>query len=212
MALIFEPMNSPVMFPVRRQASVSELSVPEPSDQELVLRAQAGDAWAEEALFRRHIGRAAQIATRLVGRTSEAEDVVQDSFVIALEQLPKLREGGAFRAWLLRIIVHQAHRRYRKRRMLARLGIVSHDDLDTLASQGRSDLTPEARIELAKLDVVLQQLASRERFAWILRYVEGCRLDEVAHACECSLATAKRRIAAADRRVRRHVQLAEPRE
>lgn len=209
MALIPEPMNSPVLFPAPRQASVSELSVSEPSDQELVVRAQAGDAWAEEALFRRHIARAAQIATRLVGRTSEAEDVVQDSFVIALEQLPRLREGGAFRAWLLRIIVHQAHRRYRKRRMLARLGIVSHDELDTLASQARGDLTPEARVELAKLDLVLQQLASRERFAWILRYVEGYRLDEVAHACECSLATAKRRIASADRRVRKHVQLSE---
>ncbi len=206
-----DPMN-PVPSSARRQASVSELSVSEPSDHELVTRAQAGDAWAEEALFRRHIGRASQIATRLVGRGSEAEDVVQDSFVIALEQLPKLREGGAFRAWLLRIIVHQAHRRYRKRRMLARLGIVSQDDLDTLASQGRSDLAPEARVELAKLDLVLRQLAARERFAWILRYVEGCRLDEVAHACECSLATAKRRIASADKCVRRHVQLAEPEE
>jgi RNA polymerase sigma-70 factor (ECF subfamily) len=205
-------MNSPVVSPARRQASVSELSVSEPSDQELVARAQAGDGWAEEALFRRHIGRAAQIATRLLGRGSEAEDVVQDSFVIALEQLPRLREGGAFRAWLLRIIVHQAHRRYRKRRMLARLGIIGHDDLDTLASQGRGDLSPDARLELAKLDLALQQLATRERFAWILRYVEGCRLEEVAHACECSLATAKRRIAAADRHVRRHVQMAESEE
>lgn len=205
-------MNSPVVSPARRQASVSELSVSEPSDQELVARAQAGDSWAEEALFRRHIGRAAQIATRLLGRGSEAEDVVQDSFVIALEQLPRLREGGAFRAWLLRIIVHQAHRRYRKRRMLARLGIIGHDDLDTLASQGRGDLSPDARLELAKLDLALQQLATRERFAWILRYVEGCRLEEVAHSCECSLATAKRRIAAADRHVRRHVQMAEPEE
>ena len=212
MALIAEPMNSPVLSPSRRQASVSELTVSEPSDQELVVRAQAGDAWAEEALFRRHIARAAQVATRLVGRSSEAEDVVQDSFVIALEQLPKLREGGAFRAWLLRIVVHQAHRRYRKRRMLARLGIVSHDELDTLASQGRSDLSPEVRVELARLDLALQQVVTRDRSAWILRYVEGCQLDEVADACDCSLATAKRRIASADRCVRRHVQLSEPRE
>lgn len=196
----------------RREASVSELSVPELSDEELVDRAQRGDSWAEEALFRRHIGRASQIATRLVGRSSEAEDVVQDSFVIALEQLPKLRDGAAFRAWLLRIVVHQAHRRYRKRRMLTRLGFVSHDDLDTLASQGRADLSPELRTELAKLDLVLQKLAARERFAWILRYVEGCRLEEVAEACECSLATIKRRIASADQEIRRHVRLAEPEE
>lgn len=196
----------------RREASVSELSVPELSDEELVDRAQHGDSWAEEALFRRHIGRASQIATRLVGRSAEAEDVIQDSFVIALEQLPKLRDGAAFRAWLLRIVVHQAHRRYRKRRMLTRLGFVSHDDLDALASQGRPDLSPELRTELAKLDLVLQKIATRERFAWILRYVEGCRLEEVAQACDCSLATIKRRIASADQEIRRHVRLAEPEE
>jgi RNA polymerase sigma-70 factor (ECF subfamily) len=202
-------MSSPSVFSSRREASVSELSVPEPSDDDLVRRAQSGDAWAEEALFRRHIGRAGQIATRLLGRGCDAEDAIQDSFVIALEQLPKLREGAAFRSWLLRIVVHQAHRRYRKRRMLTRLGFVQHDDLDGLCSQSRSDLSPDLRAELAKLDLVLQTIATADRFAWILRHVEGFRLEEVAAACNCSLATAKRRIAAADQRVRQHVMLVE---
>lgn len=202
-------MSSPLVFPSRREASVSELSVSEPSDEELVRRAQAGDAWAEEALFRRHIGRAGQIANRLLGRGSDAEDAIQDSFVIALEQLPKLREGAAFRSWLLRIVVHQAHRRYRKRRMLTRLGFVQHDDLDGLCSQSRSDLSADMRAELAKLDLVLRGIATADRFAWILRHVEGFQLDEVATACGCSLATVKRRIAAADQRVRQHVTLIE---
>jgi RNA polymerase sigma-70 factor (ECF subfamily) len=200
-------MSSPLVFSSRREASVSELSVPEPSDEELVRRAQSGDAWAEEALFRRHIGRAGQIAMRLLGRGSDAEDAIQDSFVIALEQLPKLREGAAFRSWLLRIVLHQAHRRYRKRRMLTRLGFVQHEDLDGLCNQSRSDLSADMRAELAKLVLVLQSIATAERFAWILRHVEGFRLEEVASACGCSLATAKRRIAAADRRVRQHVNL-----
>lgn len=203
-------MSSSHLFQARREASVSELTVSEPSDEELVGRAQHGDAWAEEALFRRHIGRAGQIATRLLGRGSDAEDVIQDAFVIALEQLPKLREGSAFRGWLLRIVVRQAHRRYRRRRMLVRLGFVSHDDLDTLSGQSRSGLSAELQTELARLDLVLQRLSTHDRFAWVLRYVEGCQLDEVADACGCSLATAKRRIAQADARVRKHVSLTEP--
>lgn len=205
-------MTSPVLFSSRRDASVSELSVSEPSDEELVGRAQRGDGWAEEALFRRHIGRATQIAMRLLGRGSEAEDAIQDSFVIALEQLPKLRDGAAFRSWLLRIVVHQAHRRYRKRRMLARLGFVAHDDLDSLVSQGKNGLAPDVRTELARLDQILKKLSSHDRFAWMLRHVEGCRLEEVADACGCSLATVKRRIANADARVRQYVNLAEPEE
>ncbi len=198
-----------VHHPAERPASVSELGAPEPSDVELVERAQRGDSWAEEALFRRHVGRVAQVAQRLLGRTAEAEDVIQDSFVIALEQLPKLREGSAFRAWLLRIVVHQAHRRYRKRRMLTRLGFVSGDDAEALAGQAREDTDPELKAELRKLDRVLSELAARERFAWVLRYVEGYQLEEVAHACECSLATVKRWIARADERVRKHVHMEE---
>jgi RNA polymerase sigma-70 factor (ECF subfamily) len=151
-----------------------------------------------------------QIATRLLGRGTDAEDAIQDSFVIALEQLPKLREGAAFRNWLLRIVVHQAHRRYRKRRMLVRLGFVSHDDLDMLASQSRSGLSPELRSELVRLDKALRRLSSHERFAWVLRHVEGCQLEEVADACGCSLATAKRRIAHADEHIRQHVNLGAP--
>ena len=199
-----------VHHPAHRAASVSELGAPEPADVELVERAQRGDSWAEEALFRRHVGRVAQVAQRLLGRTAEAEDVIQDSFVIALEQLPKLREGSAFRAWLLRIVVHQAHRRYRKRRMLTRLGFVSHDDVDTLSGQAREDTDPELKAELKKLDGLLLQLSTKERFAWVLRYVEGYQLDEVAAACDCSLATVKRWIARADERVRKHVSIEEP--
>jgi RNA polymerase sigma-70 factor (ECF subfamily) len=198
-----------VHHPAHRAASVSELGAPEPADLELVERAQRGDSWAEEALFRRHVGRVAQVAQRLLGRTAEAEDVIQDSFVIALEQLPKLREGSAFRAWLLRIVVHQAHRRYRKRRMLTRLGFVSGDDAEALSGQAREDTDPELKAELRKLDRVLSELAARERFAWVLRYVEGYQLEEVAHACECSLATVKRWIARADERVRKHVSIEE---
>jgi RNA polymerase sigma-70 factor (ECF subfamily) len=46
----------------------------------------------------------------------------------------------------------------------------------------------------------------------MLRHVEGYRLEEVADACGCSLATVKRRIANADARVRQYVNLAEPEE
>ncbi len=195
--------------PARAPASVSELAFADPSDAELVTRAQKGDSWAEEALFRRHVARVAQLAQRLLGQNAEADDVVQDSFLIALEQLPKLREGHAFRAWLLRIVVHQAHRRFRKRRLLTRLGFVPSEDLDILASQGRQDIDAETKAELTRLDRCLSRLPANERCAWVLRYVESYQLDEVADACSCSLATAKRWLKKADDVVRKHVNLAE---
>jgi RNA polymerase sigma-70 factor (ECF subfamily) len=50
---------------------------------------------------------------------------------------------------------------------------------------------------LARIYRTLDEIAPDSRVAWILRYVEGERLEDVADACGCSLATAKRRIASA---------------
>jgi RNA polymerase sigma-70 factor (ECF subfamily) len=51
----------------------------------------------------------------------------------------------------------------------------------------------------------LRGLPAHQRIAWMLQHVEGEPLESVAAACNCSLATVKRWIAAADQRVRAHV-------
>ncbi len=50
---------------------------------------------------------------------------------------------------------------------------------------------------LKRVYAILEELSVNERLAWTLRYVEREQLDDVARLCGCSLATAKRRIAAA---------------
>ena len=89
---------------------------PQETDAELVLRARRGDRWAEEALYRRHVHAVTRVTMRLLSRSTEAEDVVQDAFVIAFADLNKLRDEAVFGGWLLRIAVRQVHRRYRRRR------------------------------------------------------------------------------------------------
>lgn len=71
------------------------------------------------------------------------------------------------------------------------------------------DAAPDVTAELAALGRAVGALPANERIAWSLRHVEGATLPEVAAACRCSLATAKRRIAAADLRVRAVVRLAD---
>jgi|SRR6185312_15836197 len=178
---------------------------PPESDGALVDRARGGDRWAEEALYRRHVHAVTRVAVRLLSRSAEAEDVVQDTFVTAFAEMHKLREQNAFAGWLLRIAVRQVHRRYRKRRLLRMLGLDGGEDDAALALQVDPSADPETVAALRELDSVLSTLATRERIAWTLRYVEGCKLEEVADSCGCSLATAKRAIASADRVVRTHV-------
>jgi RNA polymerase sigma-70 factor (ECF subfamily) len=172
-----------------------------PGDRELVTRAQAGDRWAAEALYRRHVAAATRIATLLLRRHADAEDVVQDAFVAALTQLDRLRDGAAFGGWLGRIVANGARSRLRRRRVFGWFGGDRAEDdatLDRLAAPG---LSAEQRAELVLLDRALAAIPADERLAWTLRYIEGWRLAEIAGGLGVSLATAKRRLAAAERKL-----------
>jgi RNA polymerase sigma-70 factor, ECF subfamily len=174
-------------------------------DATLVARVRDGDRGAEEALYYRHVHYIAGMVARLLGSREEAEDVVQDTFAIALDELSSLRQPEALRAWLAQVAVSQVRRKMRRSRLLARLGLhrsVDHVDLESLAIH---DATAEVHAELAAIGRVLGRIPSDERLAWMLRHVEGEPLGEVARLCKCSLATAKRRIAATARHLREHL-------
>ncbi len=170
---------------------------PRAADEDLIDRLLRGDQWAKEALYRRYVKLVWSTALHMVGNRADAQDVVQDTFVEAFRDVASLRSHAALRPWLLRISVHQAHRRFRRRKLLRRLGLDrSIDDapLDTLLHE---EASPEQRGELRSIERALRDVTAAERFAWILRYVDGHSLEEVAAASECSLATVKRRLARA---------------
>jgi RNA polymerase sigma-70 factor, ECF subfamily len=169
--------------------------LPRAADAELIERLVRGDQWAKEALYRRYVKVVWRTALHLLGNRADAQDVVQDTFVEAFRDVATLRAHAALRPWLLRISVHQAHRRFRRRKLLRRLGLDrSIDDapLDTLLHE---DASPELRSQLRAVERALRDVTPSERLAWILRYVDGHSLEEAADASGCSLATVKRRLA-----------------
>jgi RNA polymerase sigma-70 factor, ECF subfamily len=197
-----------VLRPLREGGAVRVLGPAEGhSDESLVLRAQGGDRWAEEALYRRHVRHVTGMVTRLLRRHEDAEDVVQETFVIALDQLHALRSGAAVRGWLSQIAVSLVRKRFRRQKLRRLLGLeVSQEDA-TLERLASADASPELRAELLVLDGLLSSLPIEHRIAWSLRHVEGEQLEDVARLAGCSLATAKRRIAAAEERIKHHVAL-----
>ena len=170
-------------------------------DHPLVSRAKAGDVHAQAALFRRHAPQLTSLLTHLLASVADAEDAVQDAFVIAFRDLRQLRDLGVFGGWLRKIAVHQAHRRFRRRRLYRALGLDRHVEDATLEQLVDAAALPDLRAEVAQLDQLLCRMPIKDRTAWVLRYVEGYELTDVAQSCDCSLATAKRRIAAAQARI-----------
>jgi RNA polymerase sigma-70 factor (ECF subfamily) len=174
-------------------------------DAALVGRSLNGDRWAEEMLYRRHAAMLLGLCTRLLRDGADAEDVVQDAFLDALEELPTLREPAQFRGWLTGIAVHKVHRRLRRRKLLRALGLWDPRNNESLESCLAPGVLAEHYADIVCLDLALRKLADALRISWELRFIEGFKLEEVASHCGCSLATVKRRIAEADSLVRRYV-------
>jgi RNA polymerase sigma-70 factor, ECF subfamily len=176
--------------------------IPGDDDAALVARARAGDREAEAALYRRHGPRLLARTSHLLGDAAEAEDIVQDVFVTAFAQLDRLRVPAAFGGWILRAAVRRVWGISRWRRVRRRFGL-DHSAITFLTPHPA--ISPEERALLAELDLVLARLPTSHRIAWSLRIIEGLTLDEVAAACDCSLATAKRHIARAQLAIRDHL-------
>lgn len=172
------------------------------ADGDLVLGVRRGEPWAEDALARRYVRPLARLASYLLRSPHDVDDLVQDTFLYAFGHVRELRDPAAFRPWLQRIAVGKARNVIRRRRIARALGLDRGAEDGALEALASPALGPDERAELALIDDVLAALPADGQLAWVLRHVEGLSNAEVASALGCSLATAKRRIAEASRRVR----------
>ena len=166
-------------------------------DRSLVERAREGDERAFAQLYRRHARYLAGVIYRIMGDEQELDDVIQETFVDAADQLDQIRDAERVRPWLVRVAVRKVHRRLAKRRRLRWL----HSERPSQPAFN----DPEHRQELAALAETLEALAPKLRVPWVLHRVEGETLPAVAELCETSLATVKRRIAEAEEKIQRRL-------
>lgn len=178
------------------EAKVYQLR-PETPDREpdaaLVRRAQAGDASAFDALYRRSLSNVRGMAFMLSASGEDLEDAVQETFVAVLDGLPKLEDPQAYSAWLGRITIRATQRVLRRRYRRERFGLVARLDVDADAFVSTA-APPDVAVELRRLYGAIGRLPPEERVALLLRRVAEYSNDEVAAALGVSLATAKRRI------------------
>ena len=173
---------------------------PRRPDGALVTAALDGDEKAKEALFRRHVGMVSGLALRLLGRDSELEDIVQESFTIAFGSLHKLERPQAFAAWLAAIVTRTTIATIRRRRLLARLGLVRGEpvQIETLVAPSAP---PDIAAELAAVYRLVTTLPLKERVVLVLRRVEELSLQEIVDQTGWSLAAVKRALVRAEGRL-----------
>ena len=170
-----------------------------PTGSSVLERARGGDERALRALYETHVDYVTGLCVRLLRSRDRGQDAAQDAFTTAFEKLPQLREDYSFRAWVAQIAVHACHGQMRRAKWISLFGLLGEEaptPLDQLADSG---VPPHVLYDLRLADVALRSVPPPERIAWSLRHLEGEKLEDIALACDCSLATAKRRILSAER-------------
>jgi RNA polymerase sigma-70 factor (ECF subfamily) len=149
-------------------------------------------------VYRRYCRYVAAVVLRLDGRQGEVDDLVQEVFVEAARGIGGLRAPEAIKGWLATIAVRLVRRRLRLRRMRRFLGLDPEADYANLVDPAAS---PVDRLLVRAVYRALDELPVADRLAFSLHHLEGEKLEAVARLCGCSCATAKRRIARAQRAV-----------
>jgi RNA polymerase sigma-70 factor, ECF subfamily len=143
--------------------------------------------------FRRHHRLVATIGLRILGRASEVDDFVQDVFLDAHRGYHRIRDHRAAKGWLRSIAVRTAMRRIRRRRFVAALGFDRREDAESLPIEA----SQEQAVLLGQVYRALESVPTKARVVWILRTIEGEKLEDIAVMTGMGLSSVKRHLTAA---------------
>src|SRR5215472_13949654 len=151
----------------------------------LVHAAKAGDVGAFEQLVKRYDRNVFRIAQHITQNREDAEDVVQDAFLKAYENLESFQENSKFYTWLVRIAVNESLMKLRKRRTSRTVSL--DEDVQTEEDSVPREVAdwapnPEQLYSQAELKDILgrtvQGLPPSFRTVFVLRDVEGLSTEE----------------------------------
>jgi RNA polymerase sigma-70 factor (ECF subfamily) len=167
-----------------------------------------------EELFTRSYQRAYNLAYRLTGNESDAEDLTQDAFVRAWGAFDRYDRRHAFEVWLLRILSNLAIDRWRRQSLVR-----THSLDQTYRSNGTDihvgSLVPDRapgpeqqvilRAQGEQIQAALRLLPDNYRTAIILTDIEEWSYEEVAQKMRCPIGTVRSRLHRGRQLLRQHL-------
>ena len=180
-------------------ADESERQSEKKRDIALARRAIAGERKAQEEIYHLYRPYLFSLASRLLSSREAAGDVVQDSFVRAIERFHTLRDPAALKAWLCQILVNRARNVLKRERFRRRLGLTTViPETDYVPPP---DYALDGRLAWHDLSHVLRRTPPDARIAWWLQRVERYTVREVAEMTGSTVDKVKKRLVAAERQI-----------
>lgn len=177
----------------------------------LVTKAREGDPQAFARLVAGYDRPARRVAWQILGNLLDAEDAVQEAWMVAWHRLASLRDPGRFEPWIYRIVANAALRRRQQRAAASvRLDAYRRMTVDCtmdmpgeVASQGE-DQAPSACADL--VPAALEILSGKDRLAVTMHYFCGMSIERAADLLDVPTGTVKSRLFHARKTIRKEIE------
>lgn len=167
----------------------------------LIEACRRGERAALERVFRRESPFLERVLYRVVGPSSDLEDLLQQTLEHAIRAFPAFRGEASVRTWLTRIAVRTAlhHLRHPAQKRRAALEVIEGGLSDVANSRPAHEA--DARRRLRVLYEHLARLDPKHHTAFVLFQVEGRSMEEVAALMDSGVSTTKSRVMWARRKL-----------
>ncbi|MBU4305825.1 MAG: RNA polymerase sigma factor [Candidatus Omnitrophica bacterium] len=166
-------------------------------DEELVTKAQDGDADAFRCLVERHKERAVRLCFSVVGNLNDAQDISQEAFIRVYRNIGAFKLKARFSTWFYRILINLC-RDWLKSRKRSRLVLDRHDAEDKNSVNEMPDNTsPDAARTLLnkelskKINEAIIQLSPKQQLVFKLKHKQGVKVEEIALMLDMNSSTVK---------------------
>jgi RNA polymerase sigma-70 factor, ECF subfamily len=176
------------------------------NEAEAIRRAREGDQTVFEFLYRLHSRRVYAVCLRMVGNTTEAEDLTQEAFLLLLRKIHTFRGESAFSTWLYRLAVNLVlmHLRKKSPPIVSIEPIPDPNDETTSPGIdiGESDMSIEGTIDRINLERCIARLPVGYRTVFALHDIQGHQHNEIAEILGRSIGVSKSQLHKARKRLR----------
>jgi len=182
------------------------------TDQAAAEAASKGNQQAFRVLVERHSRSIFRLAFRMTGNETDAEDMVQETFLRAWKQMHRFDGRASFSTWIYRIAANCSLDLIRSRKVrgeqqpMAAVGDKESAGIELAAGDPSPERLAHSEQVARMLGPALEELSEMERTAFLLRHYEGCDTDQIARALGVQSNAAKQTVFRAVHKLRRALE------
>jgi RNA polymerase sigma factor (sigma-70 family) len=169
-------------------------------NQHLIADLRRGDQKAQFQIYKMYYKAMYNISLRIVNNPMEAEDIMQESFLSAFEEISKYSGTVSFGAWLKSIVQNRSIDSLRRSKKMAFEDLSGIFEFEEEKTDGHS-VNEESELKLSKVLEIMKLLPEKARNIFSLYFLEGYDYEEISEILSISPSTSRSQLSRARLRV-----------